>query len=72
MEQIINIRNCADLIKDLSLAYELLRKKEMSLSEAKEVANLGGKLIKAASVQLKYNQYMKNGNEIPFLEATEK
>lgn len=64
----IKVRNCADLIKDLSLAYELLRSKEMSLSEAKEVANLGGKLIKAASVQLKYNQYMKNAEIIPFLE----
>ena len=66
------IKNCADLITDLSLAYELLRKKEMSLSEAKEIANLGGKLIKAASVQLKYNQYMKNGNIIPFLENSDK
>lgn len=63
-----SIKNCSDLIKDLSTAYELLRNKEMSLNEAKEIANLGGKLIKAASIQLKYNQYMKNNAEIPFLE----
>lgn len=63
------IRNISDLIKDMSLAYELLRDKNMSLNEAKEIANLGGKLIKAASVQLKYNQYMKVNEPIEFLET---
>lgn len=63
------IRNIGDLINDLSNAYEMLRDKEMSLGEAKEVANLGGKLIKAASMQLKYNQYMKILDKIPFLES---
>lgn len=65
------IRNISDLIKDLSGAYELLRDRKMELSEAKEVANLGGKLIKAASIQLKYNQYMKVSDKIPFLEKSE-
>lgn len=64
----MTINNIADLIKDLSNAYELLRGKEISLSEAKEIANLGGKLIKAASIQLKYNQYMKIIEKIDFLE----
>lgn len=64
------IRNIADLIKDLSTAYELLRDREIELTEAKEIANIGGKLIKAASIQLKYNQYMKNGEAIPFLEKS--
>lgn len=64
------IKNIADLIQDLSLAYELLRERKMELPEAKEVANLGGKLIKAASIQLKYNQYMKNNETIPFLEKS--
>lgn len=63
------IKNISDLIKDMSLAYELLRDKAMSLNEAKEIANLGGKLIKAASVQLKYNQYMKTNEPIDFLET---
>lgn len=63
------IKNISDLIKDLSQAYELLRDRKMELPEAKEVANLGGKLIKAASIQLKYNQYMKNNDVIPFLEG---
>lgn len=65
------IRNISDLIKDLSLAYGLLRDRKLELPEAKEIANLGGKLIKAASIQLKYNQYMKTNDAIPFLEKSE-
>lgn len=64
----MSINNMADLIKDLSTAYTSLRQKEMELSEAKEIANMAGKLIKAAAVQLKYNEYMKNNETIPFLE----
>lgn len=64
------IKNISDLIKDLSTAYELLRDRKMELPEAKEVANLGGKLIKAASIQLKYNQYMKISDPIPFLQIS--
>lgn len=61
------ISNVGSLIKDLSTAYEDLRSKKMELGEAKEVANMAGKLIKAASLQLKYNQYMKIAEPIPFL-----
>lgn len=64
------IKTITDLISDLSLAYSLLRDRQMELPEAKEIANLGGKLIKAASIQLKYNQYMKNNDLIPFLEKS--
>lgn len=62
------IRNISDLIKDLSLAYEALREGSLNLNEAKEISNIAGKLIKGASVQLKYNQYMKVNTPIPFLE----
>lgn len=62
------INRMADLISDLSLAYESLRSGSLGLNEAKEIANLAGKLIKGASVQLKYNQYMKVTEPIPFLE----
>lgn len=68
METTTTVRNISDLIQDLSLAYSLLRDRKMELPEAKEIANLGGKLIKAASIQLKYNQYMKNNEPIAFLE----
>ena len=64
------ISNVSSLIVDLSVAYELLRSKEMPLTEAKEIANMAGKLIKAASLQLKYNQYMKINEPIPFLITT--
>lgn len=64
------IKNISDLIKDLSEAYEQLREKNISHGEAKQIANIGGKLIKAASVQLKYNQYMQDFTPIEFLEKS--
>lgn len=65
------INNISDLIKDLSVAYEQLRNKELQLAEAHEIANIAGKMIKGASVQLKYNQYMKVNEPIPFLQKSE-
>jgi len=59
----------SDLIADLSKAYESLRENKLGLNEAKEISNIAGKLIKGASVQLKYNQYMKVADEIPFLNS---
>jgi hypothetical protein len=63
------IKTMADLIKDLSKAYDSLRDKKLDLNEAKEISNIAGKLIKGSSVQLKYNQYMKIVDEIPFLKS---
>lgn len=65
----MEIKTMSDLIKDLSNAYESLREHKLGLNEAKEISNIAGKLIKGASVQLKYNQYMKTADEIPFLES---
>lgn len=65
----MEIKTMSDLIKDLSVAYQSLRENKLDLNEAKEIANLAGKLIKGSSVQLKYNQYMKVSEEIPFLQS---
>jgi hypothetical protein len=65
-----DIKNISDLISDLSVAYGMLRNKELPLSEAHEIANIAGKMINGASVQLNYNQYMKISDPIPFLEKS--
>lgn len=62
------IKNMAALIKDLSIAYEQLRSKKIDLAEAKEIANLSGKLIKGATAQLNYNELMKSLTPIEFFE----
>lgn len=67
----MQIKTMSDLIKDLSLAYESLRDNKLGLNEAKEISNIAGKLIKGSSVQLKYNQYMKVTDEIPFLKSSQ-
>lgn len=67
----MKINTMSDLIKDLSEAYESLREGKLLIEDAKEISNLSGKLIKGASTQLKYNQYMKSTQEIPFLRSEE-
>lgn len=69
MEQIKNLK---ELISDLSVVYTGLRDKTIQVSEAKEIANIAGKMIKATAVQLSYNELMKNGNKIPFCEEATK
>ena len=62
------IKNLKELIHDLSAVYAKLREKEIPLNEAKEIANMAGKIIKATAVQLQYNEYMQNKAEIDFCE----
>lgn len=64
------ILNMQGLIADLAKAYEELRNKKLDLEQAREVASLSNKLIRAAGSQLQYNQFMKNGERIAFFETT--
>lgn len=56
------------LIDDLKIVYEGVRNKEIQLTDAKEVANLAGKLIKASSLKIEYNKYLNSAEKIDFLE----
>lgn len=62
------IKNLKELISDLSNVYAQLRDKSIPLNEAKEIANMAGKIIKATAVQLQYNEVMQNKKEIEFCE----
>ncbi len=57
-----------DLVADLSEAYTKLRSRELPIAEAKEIANMAGKLIKAAAEQLKYQQFMDKKEDIAFFK----
>lgn len=65
MEQ---VKNMQGLIKDLSTCYKDLRGKKMSVEDAKAIANMAGKLIRAAGAQLEYNEHMKTRKKISFFE----
>lgn len=63
------ISNIKDLRNDLVEVYSSLRKGEISVKDAKEIANAAGKIIASAKVELQYNAMMEKAKEIEFLET---
>ena len=63
--------NILDLRNDLIKSYEELQNGKMSLRDAKEQANLAGKIMNSAKLQLEYNVYAKRQERISFLEVNE-
>lgn len=59
--------NVTNLRNDLVKVYEQLRNKEIGVSEASEAANVAGKILSSAKVQLEYNKYCGSKDEIVFL-----
>lgn len=59
--------NVTNLRKDLITVYEELRAKKIGISEASEAANVAGKIISTAKVQLEYNKYCGSKEAIGFL-----
>lgn len=64
------VQNNTSLRKDLTEVYNKLRSHEIGIEEAKQVANVAGKVIKSATAQLEYNRYVGNKREIDFFEET--
>lgn len=62
------INTIVDLRDDLLDVYESLRIGAITLKDAKERANLAGKLTATAKLQLDYNSFMKSQKKISFLE----
>lgn len=62
------IKTMSDLIADLSKAYTQVRDKKIPTEEAREVANIAGKLIKAATSQLKYQEFLDDKTPIGFFK----
>lgn len=62
------ITTMQELVADLSVAYTQVRERLIPLNEAKEIANMAGKLIKAAAEQLKYQQFMDKKEDIAFFK----
>ena len=66
--RIKKIKTIVDLRNDLLDVYESLRSATITLKDAKERANLAGKLTATAKLQLDYNSFMKSQKKIDFLE----
>jgi predicted nucleic acid-binding Zn-ribbon protein len=63
------IKNVKDLRDELIDVYNQLRDGELGIREVKERANMAGKIIASAKIQLEYNIYTKSGSKIEFLEC---
>ncbi len=69
MQNKTKIDGISSLIDDLKKVYEEARNGELKLTDAREIANVAGKLIKASSVKLDYYRYKNSGDEIDFLKT---
>lgn len=62
------ITTMGELVKDLSTVYSKVREKKIAAEEAKDIANVAGKLIKAATSQLKYQEFIDDKTPIAFFK----
>ena len=63
------VTNVVELRESLLEVYDKLRDGEMGIREAKEQANVAGKIIQSAKLQVEYNAYMKSQSTIAFLDV---
>ena len=64
------MKNCDELRVELAQTFAQLKAGAIKPSEAAELANLAGKMIGSAKVQVEYYALRKEAPTIAFLEAT--
>ncbi|POA21548.1 hypothetical protein C1886_04555 [Pseudomonas sp. FW300-N1A1] len=62
------MKNAEELRKNLSEVFRQLQAGELKPTEAAELANLGGKMINSAKVQVEYYALRKEAPRIAWLE----
>ena len=63
------MKNANELRNQLSAVFDQLAKGALSAKDASELANIAGKMINSAKVQLEYNQATGEHKRIAFLES---
>ena len=63
------MNNCDELRKELAQTFTALKAGEIKPSEAAELANLAGKMIGSAKVQVEYYALRKEAPRIEWLES---
>lgn len=66
------ITNIRELTEDLTTVYNLVRTRRMTSRDANDIANVAGKILKAANSELAYRQFLKERVRIPFFECNAK
>lgn len=64
----VNIKELRDHLLEM---YQKLRDGKIGIKEAKEQANIAGKIISSAKVQMEYNIYIQSKKKIKFLDSNE-
>ena len=64
------MKNCDALRAELALVFERLKAGEIKPGEAAEMANLAGKMINSAKVQVEFYSLRKEMPDIEFLMVT--
>ena len=53
------MKNCKELRNELASVFQALRNGEVTVEEASELANLAGKMVQSAKVQVAYYELAK-------------
>ena len=64
------MKNCDELRQELALTFERLKAGEIKPGEAAELANIAGKMIGSAKVQVEYYALRKEQPRIEWLESS--
>ena len=64
------MKNIAELESEMGKMFDLLMKDPKRISQAKEIANLGGKLINIQKVSIDYANMHGKKTKLPFMERT--
>ena len=62
------MKNIAELEAQMGHMFDLLMKDPKRIHQAKEIANLGGKLINIQKVSIDYANMHGNKTKLPFME----
>ena len=63
------MKNCDELRAELAKTFEKLKAGEIKPNEAAELANIAGKMIGSAKVQVEYYALRKESPRITWLES---
>jgi predicted ABC-class ATPase len=66
------MKNVVELRNEMIKTYKELRSGKIGIREAKEYANVCGKVLASAKLQMEYNQFTKAETRIDFLEVEPK
>lgn len=67
----VDMNNIEQLRNELSEVFTQIKNEEISTPQARELANVAGKMIGTAKAQLEYYSLRKEKPSIKFLDSTE-